>query len=198
VPLGAAAEEPGWPAWAIPLRLPHWFRTPAAWGAARLGGKATQAVQLGRQTDEPGENNMAEKRLLTSEGPPAQSRSDHELPVAVAKWGWRFHHMGIPTNIPRPGEQYLEHLKMYVSGFESSPYGIEWMRFEPDSPTSELVRTVPHVAFVVDDLDAELEGKEVWLEPTAISDGGRVAMIIDDGAPVELLEFRKESAKIKD
>jgi hypothetical protein len=33
------------------------------------------------------------------------------------------------------------------------------MRFEPDCRVSELVRTVPHIAFEVDDLDAALEGK---------------------------------------
>ena len=117
-------------------------------------------------------------------------RKDHELPVVTAR-GWRYHHMGIPTDQPRAGERYLEHLGMYVSGFETSPYGIEWMRFEPGSPVSELVRTVPHIAFEVDDLDAEIEGKELLGEVSEPSEGVRVAMIVDDGAPVELLEFRR-------
>ena len=39
-----------------------------------------------------------------------------------------------------------------VSGYETSPYRVEWMRFEAESPLPELIRTVPHVAFVVDDL----------------------------------------------
>jgi len=82
---------------------------------------------------------------------------------------------------------------MYVSGFETSPYGIEWMRFEPGSPISELVRTVPHVAFEVDDLDAEIVGKDLLGEVSEPSKGVRVAMIVDNGAPVELLEFRKKS-----
>ena len=62
----------------------------------------------------------------------AKLRKTHEPPLVIAQKGWRYHHLGIPTNIPRPGEEYLEHLKIYVSGFETSPYGIEWMRFEPD------------------------------------------------------------------
>ena len=117
-------------------------------------------------------------------------RKDHEPPAVVAK-GWRYHHMGIPTDTLRAGEQHLKHLGMYVSGFETSPYGIEWMRFEPGSPVSELVRTVPHIAFEVDDLDAEIEGKELLGEVSEPSDGVRVAMIVDNGAPVELLEFHK-------
>jgi hypothetical protein len=116
-------------------------------------------------------------------------RKDHEPPAVVAR-GWRYHHIGIPTGKPRAGERHLEDYKMYVSGFESSPYGVEWMRFEPGSPVSELVRTIPHVAFEVDDLDAEIKGKELLGEVGKPSEGVRVAMIIDNGTPVELLEFR--------
>lgn len=120
----------------------------------------------------------------------AMIRKDHE-PPAVATKGWRYHHMGIPTDKPRPGERYLEQYKMYVSGFETSPYGIEWMRFEPGSPISELIRTIPHVAFEVDNLDAEIKGKELLGGVSEPSERVRVAMIIDNGAPVELLEFRR-------
>jgi hypothetical protein len=119
-------------------------------------------------------------------------RKDHESP-AVARRGWRYHHLGIPTTQPRAGERHLEHLGMHVSGFETSPYGVEWMRFDPDSPICELIRTVPHVAFEVDDLDAEIVGKELLGEVSEPSDGVRVAMIVDNGAPVELIEFRKKS-----
>ena len=121
----------------------------------------------------------------------SRNRRDHEQPAAVAQYGWRFHHVGIPTDTPREGEQYLEKLKMYVSGFETSPYGIEWMRFESGCPVSNLVRTVPHIAFEVDDLDAALKGKQLIGEVTCPSEGVKVAMIIDDGAPIELLEFSK-------
>jgi hypothetical protein len=118
-------------------------------------------------------------------------REDHEPPAATARWGWRYHHVGIPTDAPREGERYIEHLKLHVCGFDTSPYGVEWMRFEPDCPISELVRKVPHLAFEVDDLEAELEGKEVLSGPASPSDGVRAAMIVHDGAPVELIEFRK-------
>ena len=118
-------------------------------------------------------------------------RKDYEPPAAISARGWRYHHIGIPTHTPRPGERYLERYKVYVSGFEISPYGIEWMRFEPDSPVAALVRSVPHIAFEVDDLEAALEGKEVLIPPSSPSQGVKAAMIIDNGAPVELLEFRR-------
>jgi hypothetical protein len=65
------------------------------------------------------------------------------------------------------------------------------MRFEPDSPISELIRTVPHIAFEVDDIEEALVGKDVLTWPNSPSDGVRVAMIIHNGAPVELIQFRR-------
>jgi hypothetical protein len=79
-----------------------------------------------------------------------------------------------------------------VSGFEDSPYGVEWMRFDPDSPLPTLVQTVAHVAFQVDDLDRELEGQEVLIAPNSPSTGIRVAFIVDNGAPVEFLEISED------
>jgi len=84
----------------------------------------------------------------------------------------------------------LAGFKMYVSGYESSPYGIEWMRFDTDSPLPEIVKSIPHVAFEVDDLEAELEGKQILIPPNSPSEGVTIAMIVDNGAPVELIEFR--------
>lgn len=121
-------------------------------------------------------------------------RRDHEPPAAVAKRGWRYHHLGIPTTVPHPDEVYLPELKLYVRGFGTSAYGIEWMRFDPDCAVSDLVRTVPHIAFEVDDLEAALAELGVTTAIGSPSEGVRVAMIVDDGAPVELIEFRKPPA----
>ena len=62
--------------------------------------------------------------------------------------GYRYHHIGIPTDQPVAGECYLEQLKMYAAGFENSRFGVEWLRFDDDCPLPELVKTVPHVAFI--------------------------------------------------
>lgn len=100
-----------------------------------------------------------------------------------------YHHLGIPTTQVRADERYLSDLKVHVSGYESSPYRIEWMRFDRDCPVPELVRTVPHVAFEVDDLDSELAGKQLLIAPNSPSPGVRVAFIVDNGAPVEFLQI---------
>ena len=63
------------------------------------------------------------------------------------------------------------------------------MRFDPHCTVPDIVKTVAHIAFEVDDLDEALEGKEILIAPNAPSSGVRVAFILDDGAPIELLEF---------
>ena len=120
-----------------------------------------------------------------------RQRLDYELPESVEQWGWKYHHLGIPTNIIMPFERYLPQFKLFVSGFSSSPFGIEWMRFEKDSPINTLVQTVPHIAFVVADLDYELANHDfnVITQPNLPSEGVRVAMIKHNGAPIELIEF---------
>ena len=85
-----------------------------------------------------------------------------ESPVASTR---RYHHVGIPTTERREGERLIANYATFVSGYETSAYGIEWMRFEPEAPVPELVRTVPHVAFEVDDLSAEIAGKEILISP---------------------------------
>jgi hypothetical protein len=127
--------------------------------------------------------NSADKTIL------AEYRRDDEPPAVVRRLGWRYHHIGVPTQVPRKDEKYIAQHKMYVSGFSSSPYGIEWMRFEAGCPLPEIIQTVPHIAFEVDDLDAALKGREVIFPPGSPSEGVRAAMIIDDGAPVELITF---------
>jgi hypothetical protein len=82
---------------------------------------------------------------------------------------------------------------MYVSGYETSPFRIEWMRFDEDSSVPALVQQLPHVAFEVDDLEAALEGREVLIAPNCPSPGIRVAFVVDDGAPVELMQIDEES-----
>jgi hypothetical protein len=104
---------------------------------------------------------------------------------------WKYHHVGIPTSVEHPGETYLERYRLFCTDHASNPVGIQWMRFEPECTLPEVVQTVAHVAFEVDDLDAALEGQQVLIAPNSPSDGVVVAFVLIDGAPVELLQFLK-------
>ena len=103
-----------------------------------------------------------------------------------------YHHLGVPTKDKKENEVYLEEYKVYVSGYEDSPYGIEWMRYEEGCPLPELVQTVPHIAFKVDNLEEAIKGKEILIQPNSPSEGVRVAFIVDKGAPIEFLEIEEE------
>ena len=124
-------------------------------------------------------------------------RKENEPPLATTEWGWRYHHLGVPTDEPIHGEIYLPLFKLYVSGFDTSPYGIEWMRYEPDSPVNELIKRVPHIAFEVDDLESELRKHDLRIitPPNAPVEGIRVAMILHNGAPIELIEFSENKKR---
>ena len=104
-----------------------------------------------------------------------------------------FNHIGIPTTGSFSGEIPLPHLKITVSDHQDNPYGIQWQRYWDDAPYPDLVKTVPHVAFEVDDLAAALEGQKVIIEPNSPSRGVLVAFVEIQGAPVELMQIYHEA-----
>jgi hypothetical protein len=103
---------------------------------------------------------------------------------------YEYHHMGIPTHEIRPNERYSSTFKMYTSGGENSEFRVQYHRFEADSPLHPLLKTKPHVAFKVDDMDAAIKGRNVVLGPYFPFEGFRVAVVIDEesNAPIELIE----------
>ncbi len=108
----------------------------------------------------------------------------------------KYHHVGIPTDRILPEQDYVKEYQLYASGYLESPYGIEWMKFDAYCPLPELVKTVPHVAFVVDDIQAAITGKKVIIEPNRPTEGVTVAFIEDNGAPIELLQFDRPEVEI--
>jgi diaminopimelate epimerase len=106
----------------------------------------------------------------------------------------KFNHIGIPVTGNFDGEIDLPHLKMTVSDHENNPYGIQWQRYWDDAPYPELVKTVPHVAFVVKNIEEEILGKKVIIKPNSPSKGLIVAFIEVNGAPVELMQYENNFA----
>lgn len=100
----------------------------------------------------------------------------------------KYHHLGIPTTKIRPNEEFLEKYKMYVSGYESSEYKIEWMRFSQECKLPEIVKTIPHVAFEVEDVFKAIKNKKVIIEPNYPSEEYLVAFIEENGAPIEFIQ----------
>ncbi|MHC4201678.1 MAG: VOC family protein [Planctomycetota bacterium] len=98
------------------------------------------------------------------------------------------HHIGIPTDKKQENEGYLEGGKVFFTDPEKSPNKIEWLRFEADSPMPELLRTVTHIAYKVPDLAEAIKGKEILIEPFDPFEGRTIAFVIEEGAPIELLQ----------
>ncbi len=111
-----------------------------------------------------------------------------------------YHHLGIPTTERNEGEKYVPHLKIYVWGYDTSEYRIEWVRFAEGAESfyHPLMLKLPHVAFKVDDLQKELEGKKLIWGPYESLPGFKVAFIEENGAPVELIETRLTENEILD
>jgi len=105
--------------------------------------------------------------------------------------GMKYHHIGIPTRTAREGEIYDKRFKIWMVGSDKSPYSIEWLRYEKDCPFPELVKTVAHVAFEVEDMDKAIAGKKVLVGPVQLNETLKIAFIEDNGAPIEFLEFTK-------
>lgn len=98
-------------------------------------------------------------------------------------------HIGIPTNVVQPEENYMEGAKLFITDYTKSANKIEWLRFEPGSEFPELIQTTAHIAYQVDDLQSEMEGKTILLEPFSPKDGLTIAFIEEEGAPIELMQI---------
>ncbi len=107
------------------------------------------------------------------------------------KEGFKFSHWGMPTNEEKPGMTYLADIKVAISDFAASPYAIEWLKFDADSPMPKLIQSTGHVAFEVDSLADAMAGQKVLVEPFPVGDNLTCAFIEGDGFAVELMEFKK-------
>ena len=101
----------------------------------------------------------------------------------------KYNHIDIPTTSSFDGEIPVPHLKVTVSDHQNNPFGIQWQRYWDGAPVPDLVKTVPHVAFEVDDLEDAIRDQKVIIHPNSPSNGVLVAFIEVNGAPVELMQI---------
>ena len=99
-----------------------------------------------------------------------------------------FHHFGVPTTVKHEGESYMEGGKLFYTDPEAHKFRIEYLRFEEGCPMHPDIISIPHTAWMVDDIEAELQGKNVIMEPTEISDTLKIAFFNEDGAVIEVMQ----------
>ncbi len=104
----------------------------------------------------------------------------------------RFHHVGLRTTEPQPGENFVTSTRVWVTDPNQHPHQVEYLRYESDSPVTEEFMDAPHVAYEVDDLEPHLAGKETYLEPFDVGEPpyATVAFTREDGLYVEYMKFR--------
>ncbi len=99
-----------------------------------------------------------------------------------------YHHIGIPVPEKMPEMGYFESIKCWATDPTTTPGGVEYLYFERDSPMTEPVLSKTHVAFRVDDLDAEIAGKDCVYGPAALPEGVKLAFFYVDGCLTEYHE----------
>ena len=102
----------------------------------------------------------------------------------------KLNHFGVPTSIKQEGETYAADMKLYLTDFTKSENKIEFLRFEEGSPMPELLQNVPHIAYEVPSIADAMKDKEVLIEPFAVNDDLTCAFIVEEGIPIELMEFK--------
>jgi len=98
-------------------------------------------------------------------------------------------HIGIPVTNKKPGMNYVEAMKIWMSNPDDHEYKIEYLKFEEGTPFPEIMHRAPHVAYKVDDMERHLrDADQTIFPPTVIGPGIRIAFAIKDGAILEFYE----------
>lgn len=84
---------------------------------------------------------------------------------------YQFSHIGIPTAEEKEWDGYYEPGKIHYTDFNNDEFGIEWVMFDNDSPMPEMIRTIPHVAYLVDNIEDALLGKEILVKSFSPGEG---------------------------
>jgi hypothetical protein len=106
----------------------------------------------------------------------------------------QFQHAGVVTDKRQLGEIYVAQAKVHVTNPVNHPHRVEYLRFEPDCPVTGPVRCQPHMAFAVDDLEAEIKEEQVLLGPFRAMEGLRAVFNFKDDAVFEYMQFDAPSA----
>jgi hypothetical protein len=101
---------------------------------------------------------------------------------------YTFDHIGVPTKNPQEGEFYIEDGKIYCTDPTKTKYHIEYLRPEDGCPYPSVLLEKPHISYLVENLDAALEGTNIVVEPFQPIPTRRLAFIDVEGCLIELAE----------
>jgi len=101
----------------------------------------------------------------------------------------KYLHTGIPTTEEKNWAGHVAVLGVKITSPDADPLGIEWLKFDHDSPMHKAIQTKPHMAFQVDDLMPPSPEERFCTLPMSPMDGMRIAFIDYEGAVIELCQL---------
>ena len=115
--------------------------------------------------------------------------------AALAAFELEFDHVGIPTEVPQPNEDWVEATKVWVTNPRTHKYRVEYLRYRHDTPCRPELVNLPHVAYrcSTKDFDALLADGDLLIEPFAVDDNLTVAFVMKDGIPTEYMVYKDQS-----
>jgi len=105
---------------------------------------------------------------------------------------YKYDHFGIPVKHKMEGMVYVAEYRVWCSDYEKDPYRIEWIFFENGSKFHPLIQNIPHVCFLVKDIEKAVLGKKILLPPTH-DQNYCMAFIEEKGVPIEFIMYRDKS-----
>ena len=99
-------------------------------------------------------------------------------------------HIGIQVKQKPAKSLYLEGSRLYITDPAKTKNNIEFLYFEPECPMPEIVKESTNIAYMVDDIKAELEGAKVLIPPFEPLPNVVAAFIEEDGIPIELMQTK--------
>jgi hypothetical protein len=106
----------------------------------------------------------------------------------------RYHHFGLVApddETPLEGEIFFESTGLGINNPLKHPQGIEWLRYSPGNTADQRLKTEPHIAWEVDDLEAHIDGKTIYRPVGEMGDPpfARSAWTEEDGIITEYIQY---------
>ncbi len=97
-------------------------------------------------------------------------------------------HIGIPVKEKPAKATYLPEAKLYITDPADTKNNLEFLFFEAECQMPDIVKTSTHIAYMVDDIEAEINGAKVLIPPFEPLPKVKAAFIEEDGIPIELMQ----------
>ncbi len=110
-----------------------------------------------------------------------------------------FHHIGVPVPKSTLTKEatYSSLFKMYTEILKNNlGIKIQHHAFDEGSTLHEYIRSMPHVAFKVEDIEEVIQNETIIMPLYEPFKGYRCAMILLNGMPIEIIETSLPEEKI--